>query len=276
MSHIRTPDQRRRVFVSSTLGELAPERRAVSRALSSLRLTAVMFEAGARPHPPGEVYRAYLEQSDVFLGLYWQRYGQLVPGSSVSGLEEEFVLSRGKPRLLYLKTPAPDREPRLADLVRRIEREASYRRFSTPAELGRLVRDDLAHLLSERFTAGLPVADHPAPPARSFSPPVRAAAPLPVSPTPLVGREGAIDDVVDLLTRAQQRLVTLTVPSGIGKTRLAMAVAERLRTLHEDRTVFVPLEDVTDPLAVLPRIAWALGADLAGAASPVDAREFVI
>jgi hypothetical protein len=49
---IRTPDQRLRVFVSSTLGELAEERQAVKRAVSSLRLTPVLFEAGARPHPP--------------------------------------------------------------------------------------------------------------------------------------------------------------------------------------------------------------------------------
>src|SRR5262245_51158716 len=69
---IRTPDQRLRVFVSSTLGELATERQAVSRAIAALRLTPVMFEAGARPHPPRALYRAYLAQSDIFIGLYWQ------------------------------------------------------------------------------------------------------------------------------------------------------------------------------------------------------------
>ena len=70
---IRTPDQRLRVFVSSTLGELAAERRAVARAISAPRLTPVLFEAGARPHPPRELYQAYLVQSDVFIGIYWQR-----------------------------------------------------------------------------------------------------------------------------------------------------------------------------------------------------------
>jgi hypothetical protein len=104
---IRTPDQRLRVFVSSSLGELAAERRAVARAVSALRLTPVMFEAGARPHPPRELYRAYLAQSDVFVGLYWQRYGQIGPGMQVSGLEEELELARGLPRLLYVKAPAP-------------------------------------------------------------------------------------------------------------------------------------------------------------------------
>jgi hypothetical protein len=91
---IRTPDQRVRVFVSSTLGELADERRAVSRAISVLRLTPVMFELGARPHPPRELYRAYLAQSDIFIGLYWQRYGQVGPGMELSGLEDEFERSR--------------------------------------------------------------------------------------------------------------------------------------------------------------------------------------
>src|SRR5438105_12041552 len=109
---IRTPDQRLRVFVSSTLTELAEERAVVARAISALRLTPVLFELGARPHPPRDVYRAYLAQSDVFIGMYWQRYGQLVPGMQISGLEEEFQLSRGLPRLLYVKMPAPDREPR--------------------------------------------------------------------------------------------------------------------------------------------------------------------
>ena len=65
---IRTPDRRLRVFVSSTMGELAEERRAVSRAVSALRLTPVLFEVGARPYPPAEVCRAYLAQADVFIG----------------------------------------------------------------------------------------------------------------------------------------------------------------------------------------------------------------
>ena len=71
---IRTPDQRVRVFVSSTLQELAAERRAVRDAVTRLRLVPVMFELGARPHPPRSVYRAYLAQSQVFVGIYWQSY----------------------------------------------------------------------------------------------------------------------------------------------------------------------------------------------------------
>src|ERR1700748_410883 len=134
---IRTPDQRLPGFVSSTLQELAAERQAVRDAVTGLRLVPVMFELGARPHPPREVYRAYLAQSQVFVGIYWQSYGWVAPGEQISGLEDEYRLSAGLPRLIYVKTPAPKREPRLADLLDRIRDEGgvSYRRFSAAAEL---------------------------------------------------------------------------------------------------------------------------------------------
>ncbi len=264
---IRTPDRRLRVFVSSTLGELAEERRAVSRAISALRLTPVMFELGARPYPPQEVYQQYLAQSDVFIGLYWQRYGQPAPGAQVSGLEEEFELSGRLPRLLYVKAPAPDRERRLADLLARVKDEASasYRSFRTAAELGRLVRDDLAVLLSERFAAASPAAAAPG------SSSARGPRPLPASTTSLLGRDQAIAELTGLLGQPGTRLVTLTGPGGVGKTRLAVAAGEQLRDRFSAGVVFVPLDSVTDPGLVLSAIGRAAGADLAGTGSPVQA-----
>ena len=117
---IRTPDQRLRVFVSSTLKELEPERRAARAAIERLRLAPVMFELGARPHPPRQLYRAYLEQSDVFVGVYWQEYGWIAPGEEISGLEDEYRLApREMPKLIYVKQPA-EREERLGELMARI------------------------------------------------------------------------------------------------------------------------------------------------------------
>jgi hypothetical protein len=69
---ITTPDRRLRVFISSTLTELAEERDASRRAIEQLRLTPIMFEVGARDHSPADVYHSYLQQSDIFLGIYWQ------------------------------------------------------------------------------------------------------------------------------------------------------------------------------------------------------------
>src|SRR5688572_27181595 len=215
---IRTPDQRLRVFVSSTLAELADERAAVSRAISALRLTPVLFELGARPHPPRELYRAYLAQSDIFIGLYWQRYGWVGPGMDISGLEDEFRLSGSLPRLVYLKTPAPEMEPGLAAMIAQLQADAttSYRTFKTTRELGRLVREDLATLLSERFAAS---TSRPAPASAA----ARAERSLPVTTTALMGREDDVAAVVELLQSPAVRLVTLSGPGGIGKTRLSIA-----------------------------------------------------
>jgi hypothetical protein len=68
-SAIRTPDQRLRVFISSTLREFTEERNAAREAIEHLRLSPVMFELGARPHPPGELYRAYLGHSHADCGF---------------------------------------------------------------------------------------------------------------------------------------------------------------------------------------------------------------
>src|SRR5215472_2392043 len=150
---ILTPDQRVRVFISSTLEELAPERAAARRAIARLHLVPVWYESGARPHPPRSMYRAYLAQSQVFVGIYWQRYGWVAPGMEISGLEDEFRLAAGKPMLLYLKRPAPEQEPRLKAMIDTIRSvgTVSYRTFTTPRELERLLADDLAVLLSESF-----------------------------------------------------------------------------------------------------------------------------
>ena len=150
---ILTPDQRVRVFISSTLEELAEERAAARRAIRRLHLVPVWFESGARPHPPQSMYRAYLEQSQIFVGIYWQRYGWVGPGMEISGLEDEFRLAAGMPMLLYLKHPAPQQEPGLTAMINSIRSAGatSYRHFATARELERLLVDDLAVLLSESF-----------------------------------------------------------------------------------------------------------------------------
>src|SRR6478735_12646693 len=110
---IRTPDQHLRVFVSSTLRELADERQAVRSAIERLRLAPVMFELGARPHPPRDLYRSYLAQSDVFVGIYGASYGWVAPEEEVSGLEDEYNLApREMPKLIYVKD-ADSRDERL-------------------------------------------------------------------------------------------------------------------------------------------------------------------
>ncbi|MET0885687.1 MAG: DUF4062 domain-containing protein, partial [Mycetocola sp.] len=257
---IRTPDQRLRVFVSSTLKELAPERKAARSAIERLHLAPVMFELGARPHPPRDLYRSYLAQSDVFVGLYGDKYGWVAPGEDVSGLADEYLLSPPTmPKLIYIRE-SDSREPRLTELLDRIRSDdsASFTYFSDARELRGLLEADLATLLAERFdlgTAGNPIAERPLADVPVPEEPVRPPVPL----TGLVGREHELDAIDRMLRGASARLVTLTGPGGIGKTRLAIAAAARLNDAFPDGVLFVDLSPVHDPALVPHTIAVALG-----------------
>jgi Domain of unknown function (DUF4062) len=120
MTQIRTPDQRLRVFVSSTMKELGDARAAARRAIERLHLTPVLFELGARPYPPRDLYLAYLRQSDVFVGIYGEQYGWIAPGQEHSGLEDEYLAASDKPKLVYVQSPAPHRDPRLTAMLDRV------------------------------------------------------------------------------------------------------------------------------------------------------------
>jgi predicted ATPase/DNA-binding CsgD family transcriptional regulator len=74
-----------------------------------------------------------------------------------------------------------------------------------------------------------------------------------------IGREREIDSLVDLLRQDDVRLVTLTGPGGVGKTRLALQVADRLRPAFPDGVTTVSLAPIRDPELVLSAIAQTLG-----------------
>lgn len=252
---IRTPDYRLRVFVSSTLKELAEERDVVRQAILRLRLAPVMFELGARPHPADSLYQVYLAQSHVFIGIYWQSYGWIAPDKQISGLEDEYNLSSGIPCLLYIKSPAPDRDPALKRLLDKIRDQnvSCYKSFTTSDELRELVENDLALLLTERFESR-----HKEKQLQEDS----TQYPLtnvPVPRNPLIGRDQEMSTVCNMLLRDDIALVTLSGPAGTGKSRLGIHIALELCDYFADGVYLVILEVLTDPEQVIPTIARTIG-----------------
>jgi predicted ATPase/class 3 adenylate cyclase len=102
-----------------------------------------------------------------------------------------------------------------------------------------------------------------APGLPSELPPLRSLAAyrnnLPLQPTPLIGREKEVSEVCDLLRGDETRLLTLTGPGGIGKTRLALQAAADLLDDFPDGTFFAPLATLTEPELFLSAVAEMLG-----------------
>jgi predicted ATPase/class 3 adenylate cyclase len=82
---------------------------------------------------------------------------------------------------------------------------------------------------------------------------------LPLQPTPLIGREREVAEVCDLLGAEATRLLTLTGPGGIGKTRLALQAAADLLDDFPDGTFFSQLATLTEAKLLIPTIAETLG-----------------
>jgi predicted ATPase len=267
--HIQTPDQRIRVFVSSTLKELSEERYVARRAISKLQMVPVMFEDGARPHPAQELYKAYIYQSHIFIGIYGEQYGWIAPDREISGLEEEYQLAADMPKLIYIRKPAPGRDPRLQKMLTGIRDtdRVSYKYFKSARELRRLVENDLALMVAERFESN-----------QSYQLKTGEVEPLhniPVPTSPLIGREQQLSHLEKLFNKDGYRLVTLTGPGGCGKTRLSIEFAKSV-TSHYPFCWYVELANVSDDKLVVDTIANTLGIREAGSRSAGEnLREFL-
>lgn len=248
---IVTPDRRLRVFISGA-DDLSDERAAAERAVRTLRLAPVVYDAAARAHPARQVYRSYIRQSDIFIGIYGGSYGVVTAGMDVSDVEDEYRSAVDMPRLIYVKD-VPQRDPALAALISDIADGAgvSYRHFRAADELVELIADDLAVLLTERFAERETDADA----AGSIAPhPPR----LPATPTSFVDRVEELQQVVQLLRDPNVRLVTIHGAGGVGKTRLALEAGRRLADDFPDGAVVLWLDALTEPGLILQ----ALGAEL--------------
>jgi tetratricopeptide (TPR) repeat protein len=109
-------------------------------------------------------------------------------------------------------------------------------------------------------------------PSLAVEPPeLRARRHLPAQPEALIGRERELSELTELVASAGVRLVTLTGPRGVGKTRLAIAAAERLAASFPDGVWFVDLCSVRETVQVLPAVARALGIQEEAGGPPEDA-----
>jgi predicted ATPase len=94
---------------------------------------------------------------------------------------------------------------------------------------------------------------------------------LPPQPTPLVGREVLVAELLPVVNDPATRLLTLTGPGGVGKTRLALQLTADALDAFPDGAFFIDLAAATDPAAVLPLVAGTLGIRESGGLSLEEA-----
>ncbi len=97
-----------------------------------------------------------------------------------------------------------------------------------------------------------------------------ATARVPLSVASFVGRQQELAQIPRLLDDDQTRLLTLTGPGGVGKTRLALEVARRVEADFADGVRYIRLATANDPGEVLPTVAHAIGATERSDRSLVD------
>jgi predicted ATPase/transcriptional regulator with XRE-family HTH domain len=141
--------------------------------------------------------------------------------------------------------------------LERGERKRPYpdtlRRLADALGLSDAQRSELAALRGGPEAPAVPLAPGPRQP--------RPAADLPGEPTPLIGREAEAKVVRHLLAHLDGRLLTLLGPGGVGKTRLALHVAQSVTDQYPDGVVWVELAPLADPSLVLSTIVRAMGLD---------------
>jgi len=236
---ILTPDQRVKVFISSTLKELEPERQVVRRSIKDdLRLSPIMFEAGASPHPPRQRYRAFIEQSQIYVGIFWESYGWIAPDMDISGIEDEYHIAkqRNLPRLVYRKKTIKDRDKRLTRLLKKIEEEGeiSFKDFDTPAELANLIKDDIALILSERFG----IAETLLEPQKRIN--YLDSLTEKIGKQGFIGRTNTLSEIENALVM-NKRLLLYGEP-GCGKTFLIGKIGKKLNGIYVSIYEKTPLE----------------------------------
>ena len=156
---IRTPDQRIRVFVSSTLRELADERRAVRDGdRADAARPGDVRARRARPTLRASSTARTSRRATSSSASTRDSYGWVAPDEEISGLEDEYNLAPpSMPKLIYIKE-SDHREERLTQLITRIRSDdtAAYLPFHDADELADRVVSDLATLLAERFDESRP------------------------------------------------------------------------------------------------------------------------
>ncbi len=268
-----------RVFVSSTWLDLQPERKAVETALQRLRADAGfvgMEYFGSREENTRRASLDEVDRSHVYVGIFAARYG--------SGItEDEYRRARehGLPCFIYFKAESTitfDKVERDSEQMAKLDKlKAELRQahavaeFINPEDLAAKVTADLHRWIFDKYIPQSAGSQTPRPPVATLH---QLRAPV----SDFVGREKEIADLIDALRKGESAGISgISGMGGIGKTELALLVANRLRPDYSDAQLFIDMRGTADrPLAAADALAACVRAFMgADAKLPEDLGELI-
>lgn len=149
------------VFISSTMGDTAAERRAVAAVIEEEGARAVWFEEFGRDADADEAYLAEVDSATVYLGILNEQYGRLNPPDGFSATEAEYLRARaeGKRVHVLVAADAPGREGHLTRFIDRVRFYTTTENYTDVDDLVRRVKRRLGELGAEALSPWVKLGD---------------------------------------------------------------------------------------------------------------------
>jgi tetratricopeptide (TPR) repeat protein len=251
-----------KVFVSSTWLDLQPERKAVEAAIHRMRKPGFigMEYFGSRDETTQRASLDEVDGSDVYVGIFAARYG--------SGItEDEYRRARERKMhcLIYFKAESSitldkverdtAQSARLDKLKAELRESHTVSEFTTPEDLATKVAADLYGWFVDEYLPRFASTEETAH-ARAFA----ALYQLPAPPRDFTGRAEELDELMREIERGGATISGLRGQGGIGKTTLALKLAEQLTDRYPDAQFYLDLKGTTQPLTPSDAMAHVIRA----------------
>lgn len=248
------------VFVSSTWLDLQPERKALETVAQSMREVKFvgMEYFGSRDETTEHASLDEVDRSHVYLGIFAGRYG-----SGITEAEYRRARERGLPCLIYFKAESSitldkyEKKRKPLSLLKKLKAELRQAHtvveFGSPEDLAAKVTTDLYRWLSEEW---LPKAT-----PKEAVPTINALHQLPSPPRDFTGRAEELDELMSALERGGVTISGLQGLGGVGKTTLALKLAQQLTERYPDAQFYLDLKGTSKkPLSASDAMAHVIRA----------------
>ena len=235
-----------KVFISSTWLDLQPERAAVEQALRRMREPGFngMEYFGSRDDMPREVSLAEVDRSQIYVGIFAARYG-----SGITEAEYRRARECGLPCFIYFKADSSitldkvekdvTQQERLDKLKAELQQKHTATPFTSPEDLAAKVVADLHRWLTEEYQ---PRETTAAPLDTVAALALAALHQLPPPPRDFIGRTEELAELMSKIDEGGVTISGLQGQGGIGKTALALKLAEQLMPRYPDAQFYLDLK----------------------------------